>query len=75
LEVMAAVAKPNLDDLCAAMARFLHCLERADRATLLELRERVIAKPHPKRVRQEHLAGLIQAEIDDRRPVRIWPPT
>jgi hypothetical protein len=72
---MPAVPKPNLDDLCAALARFVTCLERADRATLLELQEQVTAKPHPKRVRQEHLAGLIQAEIDDRRPVRIWPPT
>jgi hypothetical protein len=72
---MPAVPKPNLDDLCATMARFLHCLERADRATLLELHERVLERPHRKRVRQEHLAGLIQAEIDDRKPVRIWPPT
>jgi hypothetical protein len=33
--------KPTLDDLCAALARFLHCLERADRDTLIELHERV----------------------------------
>jgi hypothetical protein len=72
---MPAVPKPTLDDLCAALARFLHCLERADRATLLELQEQVTAKPHPKRVRLERLAGLIQAEIDDRRPVRVWPPS
>jgi hypothetical protein len=37
--------KPTLDDLCAAMSRFLVGLEQADLDTLAELFDRVSVKP------------------------------
>jgi hypothetical protein len=53
-----------LDDLCAAMARFLTCLERADLDTLVELHDRVTSVPQSRRAQEGRLAQLIQAEID-----------
>jgi hypothetical protein len=56
----ASAPAPTLDDLCAAMARFLTRLKRADLATLADLHDRVSA---PKS-RSHCVAYLIQSEID-----------
>ena len=54
--------KPTLDDLCAAMSRFLVGLEQADLDTLAELFDRVSVKPG----KASALAPIIMAEIDRR---------
>jgi hypothetical protein len=64
---MPTIPKPTLDDLCLAMARFLNCLERADRNTLLELHERVSTGRHALQAVNQATAALIMAEITKRK--------
>ena len=63
---MPAISRPTLDDLCLALARFLHCLERADRQTLVELHERVSTGPNALRPVNKATAALVMAEITKR---------
>jgi hypothetical protein len=56
-------AKPNLDDLCLAMARFLGCLDRADADALQDLHDRVSQKRGP----EDPLAVLVYQALSRRR--------
>lgn len=60
---MPAIPKPTLDDQCASMARFLHCLERADPDVLEDLIARVAVGPNALRQDRQCLMGLIQEHM------------
>ena len=60
---MPAASKPNLDDLCLAMAKFLTCLERADADVLKNLHERVSQKRGP----EDPLVALVYQALSRRR--------
>jgi hypothetical protein len=60
---MPVTPKPTLDDLCASMARFLNCLERADPEVLEDLLARVAEGPHAQQQDRRCLMGLIQEHM------------
>ena len=60
---MPTAPKPNLDDLCLAMARFLTCLDRADADALQDLYDRVSQKRGP----EDPLVALVYRALVRRR--------
>ena len=60
---MPAASKPNLDDLCLAMAGFLTCLDRADADALQDLHDRVRQKRGP----EDPLVALVYQALSRRR--------
>jgi hypothetical protein len=63
---MPAIPKPTLNDLCASMARFLNCPERADPDVLEELIGRVAAGSPARRRDQQCLIGLIEEAMGEK---------
>jgi hypothetical protein len=60
---MPVTPKPNFDDLCLAMARFLTCLDRADADVLQDLYDHVSQKRGP----EDPLAVLVYQVLSRRR--------
>jgi hypothetical protein len=60
---MPTAPKPNFDDLCLALARFLNCLDRADSYALQDFYDHVSQKRGP----EDTLAVLVYQALARRR--------
>ena len=60
---MPVTPKPNFDDLCLAMARFLNCLDRANSDVLQDLHAHVSQKRGP----EDPLVALVYRALSRRR--------